>query len=158
MASVARELGASYAFGERNVNLIKRYWGWEVVWIMYTIANSLAVVFIAQSVNSAVDETVLSKAKEQDLILFLAIGAIVWHYLAVVFALEIVAGALLIANRFVPAALTILAPLLVNIVLFHATMAPAGYAPAVIAVALWSILIVRERGAFLPLFAPKGTA
>lgn len=79
------ELRASYAFVERNINLTKRYWGWEVVWIMYTIANSLAVVFIAQSINSAVDENVLTKAKEQDLILFLAIGAIVWHYLAVVF-------------------------------------------------------------------------
>lgn len=80
------------------------------------------------------------------------------HYLAAVFALEIVAGVLLLANRFVPAALTILAPLLVNIALFHATMAPANYAPAAIAIALWSVLVVRERAAFLPLFASKGTA
>src|SRR5881392_1408980 len=87
------------------------------------------------------------------------IGAMfVSHYLGVVFALEIVAGVLLLANRFVPAALTILAPLLVNIALFHATMAPAGYAPAVISIALWSILFVRERAAFRPLLAPKGTA
>lgn len=87
------------------------------------------------------------------------IGAMfVSHYLSVVFALQIVAGALLLANRFVPAALAILAPLLVNIALFHAFMAPAGYAPAVIAIALWSILFVRERAAFLPLLAPKGTS
>ena len=26
------ELRASYAFIERNVNLVKRYWGWELVW------------------------------------------------------------------------------------------------------------------------------
>jgi putative oxidoreductase len=85
------------------------------------------------------------------------IGAMfVSHYLSVVFALQIVAGALLLANRFVPAALTILAPLLVNIALFHACLAPVGYAPAVIAIALWSILFVRERAAFLPLLAPKG--
>src|SRR3954470_2058230 len=51
------------------------------------------------------------------------------HYLLAVFALEIVAGALLLANRFVPLALTILAPILVNIVLFHASMAPDGFAP-----------------------------
>ncbi len=80
------------------------------------------------------------------------------HYLAAVFALQIVAGALLLANRFVPAALTILAPLLVNIALFHATMAPAGYAPAAIAIALWTVLFVRERAAFRSLFAAKGTA
>lgn len=87
------------------------------------------------------------------------IGAMfVSHYLAAVFALEIVAGALLLANRFVLAALTILGPLLVNIVLFHAFMAPAGYAPAVMAVALWTILFVRERAAFIPLLAMKGTS
>src|SRR5688572_19540952 len=53
------------------------------------------------------------------------LGALfVSHYLAAVFALEIVAGVLLLANRFVRLALTILAPILVNIVLFHAFMAP----------------------------------
>ena len=87
------------------------------------------------------------------------VGAMfVSHYLAAVFALEIIAGALLLANRFVLAAVTILGPLLVNIVLFHAFMAPAGYAPAVIAVALWTTLFVRERAAFLPLLAAKGTS
>ena len=87
------------------------------------------------------------------------IGAMfVSRYLAVVFALEIVAGGLLLANKFVPAALTILAPLLVNIVLFHATMAPAGFAPAVIGVTLWAIVFARERAAFLPLLAAKGTS
>ena len=85
LAAPIRELRASYAFVERNVNLVKRYWGWEVVWVMYTIANSLAVVFIAQGINSAVGQPVLTADKEQELILFLAIGALVWHYLAVVF-------------------------------------------------------------------------
>ena len=47
------ELKASYAFVERNINLVKRYWGWEVVWMMYTIANSLAVVLIARGANDA---------------------------------------------------------------------------------------------------------
>ncbi len=87
------------------------------------------------------------------------IGAMyVSHYLAAVFVLQIVAGGLLLANRFVPAALTILGALLVNIVLFHAFMAPAGFAPAVIAVTLWSIVFARERAAFLPLLAAKGTS
>ena len=85
LAAPIRELRASYAFVERNVNLVKRYWGWEVVWVMYTVANSLAVVFIAQGINSAVDAPVLTPEREQELILFLAIGALVWHYLAVVF-------------------------------------------------------------------------
>jgi hypothetical protein len=77
------------------------------------------------------------------------------HYLAAVFALELVAGVLLLANRFVPAALTILAPILVNIVLFHACMAPAGFAPAAIAVALWSVLFYHERAVFSPLLMAR---
>jgi uncharacterized membrane protein YphA (DoxX/SURF4 family) len=84
------------------------------------------------------------------------IGAMyVSHYLAAVFVLQIVAGVLLLANRFVPAALTILGALLVNIVLFHAFMAPAGFAPAVIGVTLWSIVFARERAAFRPLLVAK---
>jgi hypothetical protein len=84
------------------------------------------------------------------------VGALfVSHYLAAVFALELVAGVLLLANRFVRAALVILAPILVNIVLFHACMAPAGFAPAVIAVALWSVLFYRERAVFSPLLVAR---
>jgi putative oxidoreductase len=87
------------------------------------------------------------------------VGALfVSHYLAVVFALELVAGVLLLANRFVRAALTILAPILVNIVLFHTCMAPAGFAPAVIAVALWSVVFYRERAAFSPLLTARGAS
>jgi putative oxidoreductase len=78
------------------------------------------------------------------------------HYLAAIFALQLVAGVLLLANRFVVLAIAILAPILVNIALFHACMAPAGFAPAVIAVALWSVLFIRERAAFSPLWVAKG--
>jgi ABC-2 type transport system permease protein len=85
MTSLVGELRASYAFVERNINLVKRYWGWEVVWIAYTIANSLAVVLIARGVNAAVQEDALTEANIDKLVLFLAVGALVWHYLAVVF-------------------------------------------------------------------------
>lgn len=87
------------------------------------------------------------------------LGALfVSHYLNVIFALQIVAGALLLANRFVPAALIILAPLLVNIALFHIFMAPVGYAPAVIAIALWSVVFAWEHAAFRPLLVAKSAA
>ena len=88
MTLAYHELKSSYAFVERNINLVKRYWGWELVWILYTIANSLAVVFIAQGVNSAAGVPAgegFNKRETDQLILFLAIGALVWHYLAVVF-------------------------------------------------------------------------
>jgi len=87
------------------------------------------------------------------------LGALfVSHYLSVVFALQFVAGALLLANRFVPAALTILAPVLVNIALFHAFLEPVGYAPAVLAIALWAVVFSRERAAFRPLLVAKADA
>jgi ABC-2 type transport system permease protein len=30
-----KEMRVAYAFIERNINLMKRYWGWEVVWLIY---------------------------------------------------------------------------------------------------------------------------
>lgn len=80
------------------------------------------------------------------------------NYVLVVFALQIVAGALLLINRYVPLALAILAPILVNIVLFHAFMAPQGFAPAIVSVALWAVLFHRERAAFAGLFTSKGVS
>jgi hypothetical protein len=59
------------------------------------------------------------------------------HYMSVVFVLELVPGILLLLNRYVPLALTLLAPVIVNIVLFHVFMAPAGLAMAIIACILW---------------------
>jgi ABC-2 type transport system permease protein len=85
MSAAIGELKASYAFVERNINLVKRYWGWELVWIAYTIANSLTVVLIASGVNSAVNDEALSPEMVNRLVLFLTIGALVWHYLSVVF-------------------------------------------------------------------------
>ena len=41
------------------------------------------------------------------------------HYLVVVFLLQVIGGALLLANRFVPLALVLLGPIVVNILLFH---------------------------------------
>lgn len=83
--SALGEVRASYAFVERNVNLVRRYWGWELVWMAYTVANALSVVLIARSVNAAVGGQPLTAAQENQLLLFLAIGTLVWHYLAVVF-------------------------------------------------------------------------
>ncbi|MFW6048900.1 MAG: ABC transporter permease [Candidatus Bipolaricaulota bacterium] len=78
---VAYEARASWAFVERNVNLVKRYWGWEVVWLVYSIANSLAVTFIGAGM-----EEISGQAMDSDyLILYLLVGTLVWSYLSVVF-------------------------------------------------------------------------
>jgi putative oxidoreductase len=70
------------------------------------------------------------------------------HYLTPVFILEVAGGALLLANRFVPAALVLLGPVLVNIVIFHSLMAPEGLPLALVATALWAAIFWRARRAF----------
>ena len=66
------------------------------------------------------------------------IGALVQsHYLEVVFAIQLVAGVLLLPGWFVPLALTLLGPIVVNILLFHALMEPQGLPIASLAALLW---------------------
>ncbi len=68
---------------------------------------------------------------------------------------EAIAGALLLANRYVPLALTALAAVIANIIVFHLTMAPAGLPIAAIVAALWAVLAYRHRASFAPLLARR---
>lgn len=77
------------------------------------------------------------------------------HYLAVVFAVQVIGGALLLANRFVPLALILLGPILVNILLFHSLMAPEGLPLALFATMLWVILFYAVRRAFTGVFVAR---
>src|SRR5580704_10824071 len=63
-------------------------------------------------------------------------------------SVEVIAGALLLSNRFVPLALAILAPNVVNIVLFHAVLAPGGVAVALFVLALELAAAWSYRDAF----------
>ena len=74
------------------------------------------------------------------------------HYLWVVFAFQVIAGALLLANRYVPLAVAVLAPVIVNILTFHALMAPAGLPLALFVTALWVVIFIDVRPAFSGLF------
>jgi ABC-2 type transport system permease protein len=82
--SVFRETKASYAFVERNINLVKRYWGWEVVFMVYSIVNALSITFIAKA-SPQITGIAISDAEVNEFILFLLVGTLVWNYLAVVF-------------------------------------------------------------------------
>src|ERR1700681_4081615 len=48
------------------------------------------------------------------------------HSLVVGFGVQVIAGAMLLLNRFVPLALVLLAAVLANILAFHITMLPSG--------------------------------
>jgi hypothetical protein len=87
------------------------------------------------------------------------LGALfVSHYLAVVFAVQLAGGVLLLANRYTPLALTLLGPVIVNIVLFHALMEPGGLPLAIVTVVLWSVVFVSVRAAFAGIFAAHAAA
>jgi putative oxidoreductase len=67
------------------------------------------------------------------------------RYYVVIFGLQVIGGLLLLLNRFVPLALVLLAPVIVNIFFFHALMATAGLPLAVVVVILWTILALRNK-------------
>jgi uncharacterized membrane protein YphA (DoxX/SURF4 family) len=69
--------------------------------------------------------------------------------------IEIIVGALLVSGRFVPLALTIAAPILVNVVAFHAALAPAGLAVPLVLLAAEIYLAWTHRAAFAPLLRAK---
>jgi hypothetical protein len=77
------------------------------------------------------------------------------HYLWVIFVFQVIAGVLLLANRYVPLALAILAPVIVNILAFHALMAPSGLPLALFVAVLWAVIFVDVRPAFAGLFRSR---
>ena len=68
---------------------------------------------------------------------------------------EVLVGALLLSNRLVPLALVLIAPVLVNIVAFHAFLEPSGLPLAVALAAIELALAWSYRAAFRPLFAAR---
>jgi len=68
---------------------------------------------------------------------------------------EVAAGLLLLANRFVPLALVVLAPVIVNIVAFHVFLAPASSAMAFVILAMELFLAWSYRVAFRLLLQPR---
>lgn len=75
------------------------------------------------------------------------------HIMVAVYLLQIIGGALLLANRFVPLGLALLGPIIANILLYHITMAPAGIGPGLVALILWLVVFYAVRTAFAGVFA-----
>jgi ABC-2 type transport system permease protein len=73
MSLLAHELKASYAFVERNFFLTRRYWGWELAFLVYSVAGALSISLIGADVG------------DDRLLLSLVVGAVFWNYLSVVF-------------------------------------------------------------------------
>jgi putative oxidoreductase len=79
------------------------------------------------------------------------------HYLVIIFLLQLIPAVLLLINRFVPLALTLLAPVIVNIICFHALMAPNGLPMALFVTVLWVLVAYSVRSAFAGLLQVRAS-
>jgi putative oxidoreductase len=84
------------------------------------------------------------------------IGALIQsHYFWVVAALQIAGGVLLLVNRFVPLGLVLLGPVIVNILLYHLFLNPAGILMAIVVTILWFIVFYAHRQYFSGIFVQR---
>jgi putative oxidoreductase len=79
------------------------------------------------------------------------------HYMVPVFVLQVVGGLLLLIGRFVPLALTLLGPVIVNILITHIVFQPAGLPPGAFAAVLWLVLFYAYRQYFASIFTANAT-
>jgi uncharacterized membrane protein YphA (DoxX/SURF4 family) len=77
-------------------------------------------------------------------------GWLIFHGL-----LYVIAGVLLLVGRYVPVALVILGPIIVNILVFHLTLFPAGIGPGLVCAVLEIFLIYAYWPAFQGIFVPR---
>jgi putative oxidoreductase len=77
------------------------------------------------------------------------------HYFYVVGAIMVISGVLLLANRFVGLGLTLLGPVLFNILVYHLVMNPSGIWMGAFATFLWLLVAWEHRIVFERLFAAR---
>jgi ABC-2 type transport system permease protein len=79
-ATLRAELIGLAGVVERNVYLIKRYALWEVAFFVWTVANTLTVVFIAKGVEASGGQLDVNRQT-----IVLLIGGVIWAYLGIIF-------------------------------------------------------------------------
>jgi ABC-2 type transport system permease protein len=85
---VWREVRATYGFVERQFLLMKRYWLWELVWVVYSLTSSIAIGYGARYMATAASGGAPARADSpavQNLIIFMLIGSLLWGYLSGLF-------------------------------------------------------------------------
>ncbi|MFZ0579745.1 MAG: hypothetical protein WAN72_22345 [Candidatus Acidiferrales bacterium] len=77
------------------------------------------------------------------------------HYTVPIFAVQLVCGILFLINRYIPLALTLIGPVIVNILIFHILMLPIGIGPGLICTICWFILFAKHYQSFAGIFQSK---
>jgi putative oxidoreductase len=113
----------------------------------------LGLIFLAFGLNGFLHFIPMPPPTGVALQFFMAM--IATHYWVVIFGVQVIGGVLLLVNRFVPLALVLVGPVIVNIFFFHMFMAPAGLPLAIVVVVLWVILAVRNKQHFSSIFVQR---
>ena len=170
------ELVGLYGVVERNVYLTKRYLLWDLAFLLWTVANTLTIVFIARGVG-------LTATQQNELETKLLVGGVIWAFLGIIFEIvtETVAwerwegtieytfmapvsrpvhligmGVYAVLYGLVRASLVFLA--VVAFIGIHVPHANYGAAVSLLAIASISFIGVGMMTAVLPLVSPeKGT-
>jgi hypothetical protein len=117
------------------VSLLPRF----LLGLAFTLFGTLGLLHPMQQPETAGDAATLGQ------ILFTS------HWLALVLACQVIGGILLLLGK-VPLGLVFLGPILVNILLYHALLAPAGILPGAICAVLFLIMFWQHRKSFAPIF------
>jgi ABC-2 type transport system permease protein len=79
-AALRHELVGLGGVVERNLYLVKRYIWWDLAFFVWTVANTLTIVFIAKGVEAGGGHIDVNKATT-----VLLIGGVIWAYLGIIF-------------------------------------------------------------------------
>lgn len=77
------EANAFLGFFERQRNLYRRYWMWEVVWLVYSIVSTLSIGYLASGLDSFSGSNAHVNIEQAQL--YLLVGSLLWSYLSLMF-------------------------------------------------------------------------
>ena len=80
VGTMRAELIGAAGVVERNLYLTKRYLLWDLAFFVWTVANTLTIVFIAEGIEATGGQLDVEQATSS-----LLIGAVVWAYLGIIF-------------------------------------------------------------------------
>jgi len=76
-------------------------------------------------------------------------------YYVVIFGVQLIGGILFLVNRYVPLALVLIGPIIVNILCFHGLLGAPGLPMALIVALLWAIVAIRNKQHLAGIFAQR---
>ncbi|MBX5467716.1 MAG: ABC transporter permease [Firmicutes bacterium] len=76
MAQLGREWQGAWAVARRNWDLVRRYLGWEVAFLLYNAISAVTIALIGETAPAA------QRAQE---VMYLTLGALVWNFLSIIF-------------------------------------------------------------------------